>query len=871
LTEFPTSACILSETGFVGKAWLPRKPVPECRDCIKSGEKKGKVFPGANFFRMKNLISRFGRDSEPARAAIPAFYQAINDNSRLIAAWEKTFSPVYGRGVDRHQVEAWPALYGLCPPIRPSSFLFAVQTYFALWLRLVAGCGLGTKAADTLADSLGSGSGSFSKFGGSGSSSAPSWDFGPDSVGGKISDAVGLFQWIEEYGEDEVGDVVRHVCGLLCEPGWVAVESQPEQFNASLRALYENLFPKKLRHALGEYYTPGWLSEFLLDRVQFQGEAGQRLLDPSCGSGTFLVQAISRVRRKAEQEGLPPEVARECILRDIWGFEINPLAAMAARVNYLMAMGHLGIGVNPSDIPVNLVDPIFDIDPEGQPGEKLPPPGEQTAIRGGTWVGLFDFVVGNPPWINWEDMPPEQTRELKSLWQGHGLLTLSGWQARLGGGKKDLAMLFTVAVAHKYLRRGGRLGLVLPQTAFKTEGAGDGFRRFRLSDGTPLSVTEVHDMVEVRPFQNTGNWTSLLVADKGRETRYPVPYISWHRSPGEHIIPEASLAEVMGRTHRVRMEAQPIDPGKSTSPWVTALPEALKPLVKVVGKSPYQAREGVNPAGAVGVYWLKTLGVDKDGLVMVKNEAAAGKREVLCIQAVLENDLIYPHLRWKDLGRWCHREPGHVLIPHDPGTRNAYSEQALRERWRQTYKYLEYFRAVLEERKSRVLPRTPFYALLGFGPYCMAPFKVSWRSMGDRIRPVVVGSHQDYTGVKPVIPQWTIYYIPVNQRDEADFICAVLGSVVANFVARAYSVKGGKSFGSANLLNYLKIPAFSRSDSVHRELAALSWEAHRLTAGRCPAARVGEVEKEIDLAAGKIWGLTHPELAAMEQSLALLG
>jgi hypothetical protein len=284
--------------------------------------------------------------------------------------------------------------------------------------------------------------------------------------------------------------------------------------------------------------------------------------------------------------------------------------------------------------------------------------------------------------------------------------------------------------------------------------------------------------------------------------------------------------------------------------------------------------------------------------VLVENEHQAGKRSVPRVAACLEGDLIYPHLRWGDLDRWGHREPGHVLIPHDPETRTPVPEPCLRRKWPRTYGYLDCFRAVLQERKSRVLPRTPFYALMGFGRYSLAPFKVAWRSMGHSIRPAVLASHQDGAGTKPVIPQWTIYFVPVDEREEADFVCAVLGSMAVNFVARAYAVKGGKSFGSANLLNYVKIPVFNRSDPVHRTLASLSLEAHRLAAGGriLPAAgggvrqsgprsrltanlgkdprlagRIGEIEREIDRLVCRLWNLTQAEQAAIEKSFALLG
>jgi type I restriction-modification system DNA methylase subunit len=50
------------------------------------------------------------------------------------------------------------------------------------------------------------------------------------------------------------------------------------------------------RHDLGEFYTPDWLAEIMLDHVLAENP-DVRLLDPACGSGTFLYTAIRLKRR----------------------------------------------------------------------------------------------------------------------------------------------------------------------------------------------------------------------------------------------------------------------------------------------------------------------------------------------------------------------------------------------------------------------------------------------------------------------------------------------------------------------------------------------------------------------------------------------
>jgi hypothetical protein len=131
-----------------------------------------------------------------------------------------------------------------------------------------------------------------------------------------------------------------------------------------LKKLYQYLVPKEVRHRLGEYYTPDWLAELLLNEVGYDGNTLKRFLDPACGSGTFLVLAIQRaIKYGREKEKLPDLEIAKRIVSNIWGFDLNPLAVIAARTNYLFALGDIineildrgGI----IEIPVYLCDSVL--------------------------------------------------------------------------------------------------------------------------------------------------------------------------------------------------------------------------------------------------------------------------------------------------------------------------------------------------------------------------------------------------------------------------------------------------------------------------------------------------------------------------------
>ncbi|MEM1668674.1 MAG: N-6 DNA methylase [Thermofilaceae archaeon] len=121
-----------------------------------------------------------------------------------------------------------------------------------------------------------------------------------------------------------------------------------------LKALYQELVDPQTRHDLGEYYTPDWLASRILQRVLAENPFGS-ILDPACGSGTFLYQAI-----RAKKSRLPQSSATlEHILENVVGFDVHPLAVTIARTNYLLALGDLlKERKGPIAIPVYLCDAI---------------------------------------------------------------------------------------------------------------------------------------------------------------------------------------------------------------------------------------------------------------------------------------------------------------------------------------------------------------------------------------------------------------------------------------------------------------------------------------------------------------------------------
>lgn len=480
----------------------------------------------------------------------------------------------------------------------------------------------------------------------------------------------------------------------------------------------------------------------------------------------------------------------------------------------------------------------------------------------------FDYVAGNPPWVNWESLPENYRDDTKPLWQAHGLFPHGGMDTILGKGKKDISMLMTYVAMDRYLRKGGKLGFLITQSVFKTAGAGQGFRRFQLGDSTPLQAQHVDDMVELQPFEGASNRTSVVILQKGRPTKYPMPsYLYWKKTvKGKSIAMNSSLNDVLQTTERKQFVAEPVDAKDVTSPWLTGKPKAIKAVKNVLGQSDYVAHAGCYSGGANGVYWVDIMDKRPDGLAVVSNITEGAKKKVESLQMAIEPDLLYPLLRGRDVKRW-HAEPSaHILMVQDPVKRRGIDEDEMKTDYPKTYLYLKRFEPILRERaayKRYFRSDDPFYSMFDVGDYTFAPYKVVWPWISTSIRGAVISESDG----KPVCPEHNTSFVDLWSEDEAHFICASLNSTIGDFSIRTFYSGGGGGIASPAVLQNIRIPKFNPASKIHQELAGLSQTAH-YAASIGDEAGLRELEERIDELAARIWGLTIAELKEIKLSLA---
>ena len=915
----------------------------------------------------ENLVRDFGENTVVSRKVVSSLCKALTstDNPKvktLFEQWSLQFSEVCDyEEASKLRVESFARQFGITQKtLEPFHFFFCLHTYYATFIKLLALQVVQYYAMPRLGTDL-----------------RQTTTFANEELKeylkrieeGGIFKELGIsnfiegdfFSWYLDVWNEEIYQSFKALISTLANYSLVTLDVDPDTTRDLLKKLYQQLMPKELRHNLGEYYTPDWLAERLLNILEggrFEGNPDKRLLDPACGSGTFLVIAIKKIREYVWKKAIPEHIALEKILSNVVGFDLNPLAVISARTNYLLALGDLlqyrkgeinipvyicdsimtpqegkdlfgkGIvkfntAVGPFSIPKSLIQAQYidtlsnflegavklsytkeqfikklcqrlpliegkddrDIEIIYKLYEKLLTL-EKQGING-IWariiknafaplfVDKFDYIAGNPPWVNWESLPEQYRLETKPLWVSYGLFPHGGMDTILGKGKKDISMIMTYVAMDKYLKRNGRLGFLITQSIFKTAGAGQGFRRFQLGDKDPIQVLYVDDMVELKPFEGVGNRTSIIILQKGKKTKYPVSYNYWVKKvKGVGIKDDLQLEDVNKLATYKKFYAEPVDKNDPTSPWITGRPKAIKAVKKVLGKSDYVAHAGVYSGGANAVYWVEIVGKRPDGLVVISNITEGAKKKVESVQSAIEPDLLYPLLRGRDVKRWKAEPSAYIIMAQDPVKRRGIDEDEMKTKYPKTYLYFKRFEEVLrqraafkryftrKDRRGRIYETGPFYSMFDVGDYTFAPYKVVWPNIASEIVSAVISVKDG----KLILPQHIITLVACDTFEEAHYICAIMNSNIVNFCLQAYSMRGGKSFGDPHVLQNIRIPKFDHKNKLHLALAELSKEAHKVAKIEAEE-KLKEIEEKIDQISTQIWEITINELKEIKLSL----
>ena len=242
--------------------------------------------------------------------------------------------------------------------------------------------------------------------------------------------------------------------------------------------VFEMAIPAQDRDINGAIYTPRHIADFICARAITRGD--EVVADPSCGAGAFLLAAVRRLHALS---GAP---TGDIIERQVVGRDILPYSVRHARL--LLAMLALSSGDDRAEMRDRL-----------SVGDALSP----GWVAGVAQAGGVDAVVGNPPYIRFQELPTEVREHLST-----------GRWTTTGAGNFNLYFAF-FEVGLGLLGPDGVLGYITPSAHFGTRSA-QGLRRLLAGGG---HLAEIIDCGGIPVFE-VATYTAVTFLSKRRRASF---------------------------------------------------------------------------------------------------------------------------------------------------------------------------------------------------------------------------------------------------------------------------------------------------------------------------------------------------------------
>lgn len=284
-----------------------------------------------------------------------------------------------------------------------------------------------------------------------------------------------------------------------------------------LGRVYEKLIPPLERKRLGQFYTPPGIVDFIVNlTIRYPNST---ILDPGCGSGSFLVRAYHKLR---ELNGIPENISgplseqyHQQLLSQIYGVDINQFPAHLSVINLAVQnprarLDHVNIAVKD----------FFEI----RAGQTTLSGFQSITTEGGgstiEFPSSFDSVVANPPYIRQELLGTKEKKKTQALIEGQYRSKLFIGQpvkkvssAIILDRQSDIYIYFFIH-GISLLKPNGRLGFISSNKWLEV-GYGEPFQSFLLEYTKILYVFEFDRAI----FPDAEVNTTVMILEKESDSR----------------------------------------------------------------------------------------------------------------------------------------------------------------------------------------------------------------------------------------------------------------------------------------------------------------------------------------------------------------
>jgi hypothetical protein len=769
-----------------------------------------------------------------------------------------------------------------------------------------------------------------------------------------------MFSWYIDEWCNELCEVIKEIIRRLDDYDIEVLTQDLSSARDLFKLLYEELVPRKeVRKYLGIYTTPDWLAELILDELELSVEGFEKLeargrdplsikvLDPGVGTGTFLSLVIQRLvaylKRKHGGE-IPRDVAKKALLaitRNIIGFDIDALAILTAKTNYLIALAASDLlahkGGEEIEIPIYMTNSVVTaeerrdkamviVDPKPVTVEVIKIPiaieevkefllplrlvksAEFTAFLSDigsllernlsentsevlntlkkytmiceseeerkAWIKLltefyskllklksrgldtiwipiiksyitstmfekiFDYVVGNPPWIAYRYIAnPEYQNIIKNLIAGiYGLVLDEHLMTHM-----EMATLFFVRALDLYLKDGGLIGFVMPRAIFSADQHSN-FRAGKVAK-VKYKITEIVDCENVEPLFYVP--TCAIIAVKGGETTYPVKalIVSGKLPEDKHKILPLADAKNLLKIETGSLYLNSI--GART--WLDYKQVDVKAIRTSRSYYYNYFRQGATIVPQA-CWFVDIVDIQQDFVVVKTSRRVEirGKVERKMPILPVERKFIYGVFTSAEVLPFCHLPPNIAVLPIVPeGSRYRIikREEALRMGYTKLAQWLEEAEKIWSEVRGEKEKKMTIYERLDYqrGLTTQNPrarYRVVYLTSGTNLAATVINLEdvlKENQLINGVVAGHTLYFYDTDNAEEAYYLVAILNSSILDDLIKPMQARG--EFGERHIVKKpleFPISKYDPNNEVHRKLVELGKKASEIAQRMLP-------------------------------------
>jgi SAM-dependent methyltransferase len=310
-----------------------------------------------------------------------------------------------------------------------------------------------------------------------------------------------ILDWALDSSDENLSNALLHAMYLLSRWNFKTIHGD------ILSGVYDHYLDPSKRRALGEVFTRPEIARYMLERCAY--DATKTVLDPACGTGTFLVEALNQDVKRLKGQGMLNEQTVTLTLKRLHGLDISPFSVSLAQIQLLWHNIDLFTGKSPAEIralAASLV-PAIQVQGGNSSLDTLGVPLVGGLLGNASQSGLefstvatelrrkrvasvprkfrhmvldkYDIVIGNPPYVR-----PHRA----SVDAG----TMRAYE-EVAHGQVDLYVHFLYRAVRGWVKDGGRVSFIVPMGVL--DGAYSGPLRKVLSE---FRLREIVDLEALR-------------------------------------------------------------------------------------------------------------------------------------------------------------------------------------------------------------------------------------------------------------------------------------------------------------------------------------------------------------------------------------